>query len=130
MPNDFKPIIGYKFQFETTPKVKFGSYGRIFCEVLEIIPYKKLAYSWKANLSKENPVLDSTIVWTLEATRKGSILTLEHKGFRGIKSYLSYIITNKGWVKIAKRLIKQLNSILAWQHKHKIHSRLSAIQTD
>ncbi len=109
MPNDFKPIVGHKFQFGAKPKLKFGFDGRIYCEVLEIVPYKKLAYSWKGGLSKENPSLNSTVIWTLTPTDSGTILTLEHKGFKGIKNYLAYIIMNKGWAKIGKRLFKQLN---------------------
>lgn len=110
MPNDFKPIVGHKFQFGAKPKLKFGFDGRIYCEVLEIIPHKKLVYSWKGGLSKEAPSLNSIVIWTLEPTKDGTALTLEHKGFKGIKNYLAYIIMNKGWAKIGKRLFKQLNA--------------------
>jgi uncharacterized protein YndB with AHSA1/START domain len=109
MPNDFKPIVGHRFQFGTKPKYPLGFDGRIYCEVLEIVPYRKLVYSWKGGLSKENPSLDSTVTWTLTPTDNGTVLKLEHKGFKGIKNYLAYIIMNKGWAKIGKRLFKQLN---------------------
>lgn len=45
MPNDFKPIVGHKFQFGTRPKLKLSFDGRIYCEVLEVIPFQKLVYS-------------------------------------------------------------------------------------
>jgi len=109
MPNDFKPIVGHRFQFGTKPKYPLGFDGRIYCEVLEIVLYRKLVYSWKGGLSKENPSLDSTVTWTLMPTDNGTVLTLEHKGFKGIKNYLAYIIMSKGWAKIGKRLFKQLN---------------------
>lgn len=109
MPNDFKPIVGYKFQLSAKPKLKFDFDGKIYCEVLEIVPYKRLVYSWKGGLSKESPSLDSIVIWTLTPNDNGTILTLEHKGFKGMKNYLAYIIMNKGWVKIGKRLFKQLN---------------------
>lgn len=109
MPNDFKPIVGYKFQLSAKPKLKFDFDGKIYCEVLEIVPYKRLVYSWKGGLSKENPSLNSIVIWTLAPNDNGTILTLEHKGFKGMKNYLAYIIMNKGWVKIGKRLFKQLN---------------------
>ncbi len=109
MPNDFKPIVGHKFQFGAKPKLKFGFDGRIYCEVLEIVPNKKLVYSWKGGLSKENPSLNSIVVWTLTPTGNGTILTLEHKGFKGIQNYFAYFIMNKGWAKIGKRLFKQIN---------------------
>ncbi|WP_215226842.1 SRPBCC family protein [Echinicola shivajiensis] len=109
MPNDFKPIVGHKFQFGTKPKYPLGFDGRIYCEVLEIEVFKKLVYSWKGGLSKEKPSLDSIVIWTLTPEGNGTILTLEHKGFKGMKNYLAYIIMNKGWAKIGKRLTKQLN---------------------
>ncbi|MFD1628411.1 SRPBCC family protein [Pseudopedobacter beijingensis] len=109
MPNDFKPIVGHQFQFGTKPKLKLGFDGRIYCEVLEVIPYKKLIYSWKGGSSKETPSLDSIVTWTIDITDGGTVLTLEHTGFKGIKNYLAYIFMNKGWVKIGKRFSKQFN---------------------
>jgi uncharacterized protein YndB with AHSA1/START domain len=52
MPNDFKPIVGHKFQFGAKPKIPLGFDGRIYCEVLEIIPSRKLVYSWKGGWGK------------------------------------------------------------------------------
>jgi uncharacterized protein YndB with AHSA1/START domain len=109
MPNDFKPKVGHKFQFKAKPKTKFGFDGTIYCEVLEIVPYKKLVYSWQGGMSKEKPSLDSIVVWTLTPTDEGTLLQLEHKGFKGLKNYLAYFIMNMGWVKIGKRLQGKLN---------------------
>ncbi|KEO75934.1 SRPBCC family protein [Anditalea andensis] len=103
MPNDIKPIVGHKFQFQSRPMPKFGFDGIVHCEILEIIDYKKLVYSWKGGM------LDSVVVWTILPTDKGTLLTLEHKGFKGIKNLLPYIIMKKGWAKIGKTLFKQLN---------------------
>jgi uncharacterized protein YndB with AHSA1/START domain len=110
MPNDFKPIVGHKFQLKAKPKIKFGFDGTVYCEVLEIIPNEKLVYSWKGGLVKEKPSLDSIVIWTLTSSNNGTVLLLEHKGFKGVKNYLAYLIMNMGWVKIGKRLFKQLNS--------------------
>lgn len=111
MPNDFKPQVGHQFQFKTKPKLKLRFDGTVYCEVLEIIPYKKLVYSWKGGLSKENPSLDSIVIWTLMPTNNGTVLQLEHKGFDGLKNYLSYFIMNMGWLKIGNRFIKKINLI-------------------
>lgn len=108
MESDFKPIVGHKFQFGTKPKLKLGFDGRVYCEVLEMVPHQKLVYSWRGGMSKEDPALDSIVVWTLAPTDSGTILTLEQKGFKGLKNFLSYLIMNKGWVKIGKRLFKLL----------------------
>jgi uncharacterized protein YndB with AHSA1/START domain len=101
-PHNFQPVVGQKFQFKTKPIPKFGFDGNVYCEVLEVQPYKKLSYSWKGGS------LDSVVVWTLEPTADGTMLTLEHKGFKGIKNFMSYIIMNRGWIKIVKRLLKIL----------------------
>lgn len=111
MPNDFKPLVGHQFQFKTKPKLKLRFDGTIYCEVLEIIPCKKLIYSWKGGLSRENPSLDSIVIWTLTPIDKGTVLRLEHTGFEGLKNYLSYFIMNMGWLKIGTRFIKRLNLI-------------------
>lgn len=109
MPNDFKPEVGHRFQFGTKPKSPLGFDGRVYCEVLEIIPFRKLVYSWKGGLSKEKPLLDSIVTWTLEPLENGTRLTLEQTGFKGMKNYLAYFIMNKGWLKIGRRLFAKLN---------------------
>lgn len=104
MPNDFQPILGHKFQFGTKPKIKLGFDGRVYCEVIEIIPFKKLAYTWKGGMSGKNTLLDTTVTWTLEPTENGTLLTLEQTGFKSISNIIPHFIMNKGWIKIGKRL--------------------------
>lgn len=108
MENDFKPEVGHKFQFRTKPKIKLGFDGIVYCQVLELIPLKKLSYSWKGGMG-EKPSLDSVVTWTLEAVEGGTNLTLEHTGFKGFKNYITYLIMNKGWLKIGKRILIRLN---------------------
>lgn len=81
----------------------FGFDGIVHCEVLAVDPYRKLIYSWKGGS------LDSLVEWALSPTDTGTVLTLEHKGFKGIKNYLPYLIMNRGWIKIGKKLFKKLN---------------------
>lgn len=109
METDFQPVVGHKFQFRTKPKIKFGFDGTVYCEVLELIPFERLVYSWKGGMSNEKPSLDSLVVWTLVPSAEGTSLTLEHKGFKGIKNYFPYLIMNKGWLKIGKRLLERIN---------------------
>ncbi|MCP9768946.1 SRPBCC domain-containing protein [Lacihabitans sp. LS3-19] len=108
MINDFKPEIGHKFTFYAKPIIKMGFDGRIYCEVLEVEPFKKLSYTWKGGPKPGKITLDSVVTWTLKSNDQGTLLTLEHTGFKGIKNYLTYIFMNKGWEKIAKRLGKEL----------------------
>ncbi len=110
MPSDFKPEVGHSFQFGTKPKTKLGFDGRIYCQVLEIVPFKKLSYSWKGGNSSDKNKLDSIVTWTLTLKDGGTELLLEHTGFTGVKNYFSYLIMNKGWIKIGKRFIKFIST--------------------
>lgn len=103
MPNNFQAVVGHTFQFQSRPMPKFGFDGIIHCEVLEIIPCEKIVYSWKGGS------LDSVVVWTLAPTDAGTVLTLEHKGFKGLKNLLPYIIMRNGWGKIGKKLFNIVN---------------------
>jgi len=109
MKNDFKPIIGHKFQFWTKPVINFGFDGNVYCEVLEIVPLKKLSYSWKGGPGKGKITLDSIVIWTLVSKDGGTELTIEHKGFEGMKNFIGYFFMNSGWKSVIK---KRLNEFL------------------
>ncbi len=109
METDIQPVVGNRFMFHTRPIVKFGFDGRIFCEVLEVEPLKRLVYSWKGGNGKGKTTLDSVVTWTLLPKDGGTELTLVHSGFKGIMNFMSYLVMNKGWLKIAKRFLKELN---------------------
>ncbi len=47
MQNDFQPIVGHRFNFRAAPI--HGWNGVTDCEVLEIIPCRRLVYSWNAS---------------------------------------------------------------------------------
>jgi len=110
MKNDFKPIIGHKFRFNAMPRIKMGFDGIVYCEVLEIIPLKKLSYTWRGGPGNGKITLDSVVTWTLNAKDGGTELLLEHTGFKGWKNYITYLVMNKGWVKISKRFVMRLNN--------------------
>lgn len=111
MENDFKPIVGHEFTFKTKPKIKFGFDGTVYGKVLEIIPQKKLVYSWKGGASGKTS-LDTIVTWLLTEKDGGTELLLEHSGFIGVKNYLPYFIMGKGWQKIVKRLADKMKSVV------------------
>ncbi|WP_336516473.1 SRPBCC domain-containing protein [Pollutibacter soli] len=112
MENDFKPIVGHRFRFITKPKVKFGFDGIIYGEVLEVIHFRKLVYGWKGGPGNGKINLDTVITWTLEPTGGGTLLTLRHSGFKGLKNFIPFIVMGKGWQKIMqKKLVKYLNGV-------------------
>lgn len=111
MENDFQPIVGHRFRFNAKPRVKIGFDGIIFCEVLEIVPLKKLSYSWRGGPGKGKITLDSVVTWTLTPTDNGTELLLEQTGFKGMRNYLPYLIMNKGWsTNIKNRFTSIINS--------------------
>ncbi|GAB2961622.1 SRPBCC domain-containing protein [Nonomuraea fastidiosa] len=75
MPNDFKPEVGHRFTFTTTPRPQVGFDGIVRCEVLAIEPEKLLRLAWSDGRA------DWTVTWRLEPEGKGTRLFLDHEGF-------------------------------------------------
>jgi uncharacterized protein YndB with AHSA1/START domain len=112
MKNDFQPVVGHKFQFQTKPIPKMGFDGIVYCEVLEIIPNKKLVYSWKVGPKPGVIALDTILTWTLSPEGEGTKMVLEHAGFKGLKNFITSIFMEKGWKKgVSRRFIKMLNEM-------------------
>ena len=112
MKNDFKPVVGHKFNFHTKPIPKMGFDGIVNCEVLEITPGQKLVYTWKGGPKPGVVELDTILIWTLTARDEGTEIILEHKGFKGWKNYITSIIMASGWRKhIPRRMGKLLNEM-------------------
>jgi uncharacterized protein YndB with AHSA1/START domain len=89
MPNDFELRLGHRFQFKTKPAPGFD--GIVQCEVLEIIPFRKLVYSWVGG------GVNTKVTWYLTPESSGTRLTLDHEGFSGLRGLLVSSILGKGW---------------------------------
>jgi len=122
MPNDIKPVVGHKFQFTSAPKPQLNHDGQNYCEVLEIIPFKKLTYSWKAGPERGIINLDTIVFWTLTPKDNGTELHLEHGGFKEGVNDAIYEGMNAGWVTHTNKispLINQIpNNFLKQNEKH------------
>ena len=46
MPNDFEPVVGHRFTFHSRPIAQTGFSGQIACQVLDLVPQKRLRISW------------------------------------------------------------------------------------
>jgi uncharacterized protein YndB with AHSA1/START domain len=90
LDNDFQPVIGHQFTFRATPMPQWN--GIIHSEVLIVEPTKKLSYTWNSM------GLVSTVAWTLEATKDGTLLRMEQSGFRPDQDF-AYKGANYGWQK-------------------------------
>lgn len=109
MKNNFQPIVGFDFQFQTNPIPGLDFDGIVYCRVLEIIPHKKLSYSWKSGPGYGEITLESIVTWRLESKDDGTELFLEHSGFTKEENLSLYNGLKHGWTeklsKIAKLLI-------------------------
>jgi uncharacterized protein YndB with AHSA1/START domain len=62
MENDFKAVVGHKFQFHATPMPGWKGYTN--CEVLKVDEPRKLAYSWGDGTESDSG-LKTVVTWTL-----------------------------------------------------------------
>jgi uncharacterized protein YndB with AHSA1/START domain len=110
MKNTFQPIVGYDFQFKTGPVPKLNFDGIFYCKVLEIIPLKKLSYTWNCGPGDGKIELESVVVWKLEPTAKGTELYLEHSGFAKAENLEMYKGLMHGWLEKFENIVKLLNA--------------------
>ncbi|WP_442600492.1 SRPBCC family protein [Paenibacillus sp. KN14-4R] len=72
MENDFKPVVGHRFQFRTQPSEYWN--GIIEGEVLIVDPPNRLSYTWESGEKH-------TVTWTLQDLGDGKVnLHLEQTG--------------------------------------------------
>ena len=105
--NDFKPIVGHKFQFISSPKTAGDKPSHAYCEVLEIIPQKLLSYSWRKGINENEIAVDSVVVWKLMDKDGGTELQLQHNGFKIIEDAIAH---DNGWNYCLNRMIQLINS--------------------
>jgi uncharacterized protein YndB with AHSA1/START domain len=110
MKNDFQPIVGLDFQFRTDPIPSLDFDGIFYCKVLEIVPFRKLSYSWKSGPGEGKITLDSVVVWKLQPTDKGTELFLEHSGFEKKENLNFYKGLTDGWLEKLHKIDELLNA--------------------
>jgi len=97
MENDFEPRLGHKFMFHSKPQP--GWDGKTYCEVIELDPPRRLAYTWRGG------PIDTLLRITLEPVPDGTRMVLEHSGFRGVKAVMVSFIMGAGWKGIVNKRI-------------------------
>jgi uncharacterized protein YndB with AHSA1/START domain len=108
MPNNFKAIVGHEFEFRTNPIPSLELSGIFYCKVLEIVPHKKLTYSWKGGPSDGITSLDTIVEWTLQERGNLTILNLKHSGFKD-ENYAILTGMTDGWLKNIHKMLNHLN---------------------
>lgn len=92
MPNDFRPEVGRRFQFRTKPAPGFD--GIVDCEVLELEPQRRMAFSWKGG------GIDTKVMTILlSPLEMGTKVQLVQEGFK-MSNIIPRIILGQGWKSI------------------------------
>jgi uncharacterized protein YndB with AHSA1/START domain len=112
MPNDFRPVVGHRFTFRTRPAPGFD--GIVRCEVLELDPPRRMAWSWSGGK------IDTVVTFTLEQAGEQQAgeqqageqtrLRMHQVGFDGLGAQIIRRILASGWPGILReRLAAYLN---------------------
>jgi uncharacterized protein YndB with AHSA1/START domain len=107
MKTDLQPVVGHEFTFTTRPLPQYNFDGIMKCKVTEVIPNKKLSYTWKGGMNGVVS-LDSVVVWTLTEKNGGTELLLEHTGFNEA-SAVAFGPMNEGWRRNIHKITELLN---------------------
>lgn len=98
MANDFKPVVGHRFQFRTQPTEWWD--GLVEGEVLIVDPPNRLSYTWGSAEEKH------TVVWTLQELGDGKVnLHLEQTGISNAQALGG---AKYGWTDMCGKLEKVL----------------------
>jgi uncharacterized protein YndB with AHSA1/START domain len=100
MQNDFKPIVGHRFQFRAKPVP--GWSGVTNCEVLDVDAPKRLVYRWGDGTESASG-LSTVVAWTLTPADNGTLVRMEQSGFRP-QDEAGYKGMGSGWPRIIERL--------------------------
>lgn len=99
---EFKPEVGFEFQFVVEHE---GTTYDHRCKVAEVIPQKKLAYTWRYKGHEG----DSLVTFELFADGDKTHLKLTHEGLETFPKTPAYARENfeKGWTEIIGSELKQ-----------------------
>jgi uncharacterized protein YndB with AHSA1/START domain len=104
-PTGFEARKGTHFTYQTTPAGEWD--GVIHCQVLEVQPNERLAYSWSGG-HKDNAQygsrLKTVVTWTLSRVEAGTRLQLVHSGFRSPQNEFAFRRMSEGWPKVFERI--------------------------
>jgi uncharacterized protein YndB with AHSA1/START domain len=112
MPNDFVLQAGHEFQFRIRPIPEMDFNGIVYCKVVEIVPFKRLSYTWKTGPADGKITVDSLVVWTLSTKGHGTELSLEHTGFTETINLSLYDAMDHGWLENMQKITHLLNEAL------------------
>jgi uncharacterized protein YndB with AHSA1/START domain len=104
-PSGFAAVEGQRFTYKTKPAGAWD--GTICCQVLEVRPNERFAYSWKGG--DEGNVgygsrLDTVVTFLLSKVEGGTRLRLVHSGFVSPTNDTAFTGMSEGWQKVIKTI--------------------------
>ncbi len=130
MANNIKAEPGAEFIFKMAPQK--GWDGVTHCQITELIPLSKIAYTYRGEATGEKALacaginsepadkagkhlfmtLDTVLSFTLHPENSGTRLEVNHSGYKGLKLVIVSLIMGMGW----KKQLKKLETVLATLH--------------
>jgi uncharacterized protein YndB with AHSA1/START domain len=104
-PTGFAPVEGTRFTFQTTAAGAWD--GVIHCQVLEVVPNARFAYSWSggdAGNKGYGSRLDTIVTWFLSKVETGTRVRLVHSGFLMPTNETAFKNMSEGWGKVLPKL--------------------------
>jgi uncharacterized protein YndB with AHSA1/START domain len=104
-PVGFEPVVGNRFTYQTSAAGEWD--GTIQCEVVEVVPHRRLTYSWRgghADNTGYGSLLDTKVSLTLEPTEGGTRLRVVHSGFELPRNETAYRNMSGGWTGVVARI--------------------------
>ncbi len=105
VPTGFAAVPGIRFTFQTKPGGAWD--GVIHCEVIEVVPHRRFAYTWKGGHPDNDGYgapLDTVVTWTLTPVAGGTRLRLVHAGFALPRNRSALETMGKGWRTVLPRI--------------------------
>ena len=106
-PTGFAPVEGTRFTYQTTPAGEWD--GTIRCQVLEVVPNTRFAYSWSGGHEDNKGYgsrLDTIVTWFLSKVGTGTRLRLVHSGFVMPANETAFRNMSDGWSKVVPSLAR------------------------
>jgi uncharacterized protein YndB with AHSA1/START domain len=95
MQTDFEPVVGKQFNLRTQAMAHWN--GVLDCEVLDVEPQSRLAYSWNTS-GEEAGRLTTVVTFFLTPTQTGVLVRMEQSGFAAMDDS-NYRGAAYGWPK-------------------------------
>lgn len=114
-PNDIQPVVQHKFTIWSRPIERWD--GEFKCEVVEVVPNKKLAFRWwggDKELKAFGRAMDTKVTWTLTPTDSGGThFRFEHEGFpTDGESDPLFDVMEKGSQSVMRSLARRLPDLI------------------